>query len=151
MRKLLASVVFLFAFGVAAQTEPPSSPIVVPAFDAGPASYMHPQLYSVPLSIGGIAGTMWLYPQSCNANGVCGFMILRAPLEGEVNMEALVTEWRANAYNSIGQVTSATLNYTVGDVLGSITFTFIYTYKTCGRYCTGWHETLSGAGAQFLP
>jgi len=161
--KKLSAVAFVIAFALAfaipshAQS---TVPITVPPFDVGLASYMHPQIYSIPINIGGVSGTMWLYPQNCGPTGNCGFIIFRPLLEGSNYLDAVVTAWYANSYNSIGQVTSATLNYTIqgdpnadGDtdtVMGSITFSFSYSFKVCGRYCTGYHETISGAGQQSI-
>jgi hypothetical protein len=154
---LIFALACLFAIPARAQN---TVAITVPPFDAGLASYMHPQLYSVPVTIGSVSGTMWLYPQTCNSSGNCGFITFRSPLQGPDPVVASVTAWFANTYNTIGQVTSATLNYTLygdpnsdGDrdtVMGSITFTFSYHFVVCGRYCTGWHETLSGSGAQSI-
>jgi hypothetical protein len=159
MKIAFASLLFVLALAIPSHAQT-IVPITVPPLDIGLASYMHPQLSSVPLTIGGVPGTMWLYPQPCNSLGNCGFILFRPPLEGSSYAMASVTGWTANSVNSIGQVTSATLSYTVlgdpnddGDtdtVMGSITFSFSYYFKACGRYCTGYHEIISGSGAQSI-
>jgi hypothetical protein len=178
MKTYLAGVLLAFtlALAVPAAHAQGTTLITIPAFDTGRASYMNPNINNMPVTVGGVTGTMWFYPQVyapyCATKGVgyCGWILFQPPTQGASAITAQVVSWHANTYNAIGQVTSATVNYTIsnigmglqpqeydpnadGDqdvVMGSITFTFSYVFENCGRYCTGWHETISGTGQQSI-
>jgi hypothetical protein len=161
MKKLLAALLFVLAFAIGASAQSTMT-ITVGQIDIGPAPGMHLNVYSLPLTIGGNSGTAWFYPQPCNSYGVCGWILFRPPLEGPNNNPlAIVTSWVPNSFNSIGQVTSATVTYTFqgdpnidGDTdagTGSITFNFSYSWGKVGRYAFGWIETITGgSGAQSI-
>jgi hypothetical protein len=158
MRKVLATLApvlaLCFAIPSHAQTttpstEPPSTTITV-------GQVTCPQFlscYSVPLTIGGVSGTAWIYPQS---NG--GFILFRLPLEGSNYVTALVTSWTVTR-NSMGQATKTTITYTVqgdpdndGDtdtVMGSITLNIAWVLG--GRWHNIAYPSITGGfGAQSI-
>jgi hypothetical protein len=168
MKRILAMMLFVLgmAIGVLAQSDP--LPITVGTVaDAGPAFYGHPNLYSVPVTVGGATGTMWLYPQACNSSGICGWVFFRSPLEGPNGGFATVTDYYATAFDSQGRPTSLFIAFKItnaapwlpsdpdgdGDVdqvTGSFTINFNYFYTGAGRG-RGWHEGITGgSGSQYI-
>lgn len=156
MQKLLAGMLFVLGMTVGAQAQTPISVGVASCGRSGAPVF---NCYSVPLTVGGVTGTAWMYPQ-----GSGGFILFRPALEGDGYVTAQVTSTTVNARNAIGQVTQETITFTlVGDpgsdgdsdsVVGSITVNLSWTFKSgsSGRAGgSGWYMTImGGSGAQSI-
>lgn len=162
MKHALLTLTLLGLAAIAATAKPaqqpqePTTQITVGQVSLGSAQFMI-NCYSVPLTIGGVAGTAWVDAQY---NG--GFILFRPGLEGPdyVTAEIVPGSWTVLSRNTIGQVTSARIAFVVqadpnsdadtDTVQGSITFNFSYTWTGPGRYA-GWHQTITGGfGAQSI-
>jgi hypothetical protein len=156
----MKKVLVLFALGVAlilpatgkAQSDPPSVPITVGQMVLGQNYY---NVYSLPLTIGGVSCTAWM-----DVQGQRGFILFRPPLEGSVAAQGQITSWKVNSSNSVGLPLSATMTYTLqadtdndsdtDTAVGSITFYYSWQLNPPG-YRRGWYVTLTGgAGAQSM-
>lgn len=149
--------------GVIVKAQSPSTPITVGTATCGQWF----NCYSVPITIGGVAGSMWMYPQ-----GQSGWIAFRPPLQGNNGPDAVfatVTSNTINSRNAIGQPTQATITYTItnppyldlgapadpdsnGDddvVMGSFTINMHYKFHN-GRGA-GWTQYIDGgSGAQSI-
>ena len=160
-RLALALVVTLFALSASAHAQS-NAPITVGAATCGQWF----NCYSVPITIGGVSGSMWLY-----ATGAGNWIAFRPPLQGNSGPDtvmATVTSNTVNTRNALGQPTQVTITYTItnppylggtpadpdnnGDadvVMGSFTINMHYTFHN-GRGA-GWTMYIDGgSGAQSI-
>lgn len=170
MKKLILAVMLLGLAAIlmlSAPAQAGTTSIAVGTANCGATALPNLNCYQLPLKIGGVQGTAWI-----DVQGQAGFILFRPALEGANYVEGAITAVTNLQVNNIGQVTSATISFTIADpsangytadpdhngdadsVQGSITISATY-YRGCSSGRVGgcrWLITVTGgSGTQSMP